>query len=280
VSAFEITQTDSIAVTVAAAAGKPIPTGSIALTLGTWASTATELTAGSVHIVIPANAVAAGSQTLTASYTPDWSSMGLYTGARSTAALTIEKASPSMALTASTTSLSYGTQLKLTATLSSAAATPTGSVTFTSGSTVLGTVKLGASGITTLQTNMLAVGTASIAAKYSGDSNNAAASSKAVSITTGKSKPAIALAPTANPAQAGASVTFTATLSGAGAKPTGSVVFFNGATQLGSVALNANGVAAFATSSLTAGSDTITASYSGNGDYTAVSASVTEAITK
>jgi len=68
-----------------------------------------------------------------------------------------------------------------------------------------------------------------------------------------------------NPATAGESVTLTATVSPA---PTGSslgtVSFYNGATLLGSGTLNSSGVATFSTTSLPAGSDSLTAAYSGN----------------
>jgi len=64
-----------------------------------------------------------------------------------------------------------------------------------------------------------------------------------------------------NPSSVGQPVTFTATVSGAA--PTGTVQFFDGATSLGSGSLSGS-VAALATSSLTAGTHSITANYGGN----------------
>jgi hypothetical protein len=67
----------------------------------------------------------------------------------------------------------------------------------------------------------------------------------------------------------GQSVTFTATVSAAAGVPTpvGSVQFFSGTTLLATIALN-SGTAAFSTSSLGAGADTITATYvPGNANY-------------
>jgi hypothetical protein len=67
-----------------------------------------------------------------------------------------------------------------------------------------------------------------------------------------------------NPSTVGASVTFTATVSPAGA--TGTVTFYDGANSLGSTALS-GGSAQFSTSSLAAGSHSITASYGGDSTY-------------
>ncbi len=64
-----------------------------------------------------------------------------------------------------------------------------------------------------------------------------------------------------NPSGYGQPVTFTANVSGS--SPTGTVLFFDGATQLGTATL-ANGTASLTTSSLAAGSHTISAKYVGD----------------
>ena len=71
-----------------------------------------------------------------------------------------------------------------------------------------------------------------------------------------------ALASTPNPSVFGQSVTFTATVSGAGA-PTGSVTFYDDGASLGSGALSGS-VATYSTSALTIGTHIITATYSGS----------------
>ena len=73
----------------------------------------------------------------------------------------------------------------------------------------------------------------------------------------------------ANPSTFGQAVTLTATVSGSGGPPTGTVTFKSGATTLGSSALNGSGQATFTTSSLSVGSHSITAIYSGNASFTA-----------
>jgi hypothetical protein len=75
---------------------------------------------------------------------------------------------------------------------------------------------------------------------------------------------------TPNPSTLQQAVTFTASLSasvsGVAAIPTGTVTFFDGAAALGSAPLT-NGQAVFRTSTLSGGSHSITAAYSGDGQF-------------
>jgi hypothetical protein len=70
-------------------------------------------------------------------------------------------------------------------------------------------------------------------------------------------------------ANAGQSVTLTATVTSQSGTntPTGTVTFLDGATSLGKTTLNASGVATFSTSSLSAGTQSMTASYGGDNNY-------------
>jgi uncharacterized repeat protein (TIGR03803 family) len=81
------------------------------------------------------------------------------------------KAIPSatIALTATPNPVFLGNPVAITATVSSAAGTPTGSVTFLDGTTALGTFPL-SGGVATLTTSTLTFGTHNITAVYSGDS--------------------------------------------------------------------------------------------------------------
>jgi hypothetical protein len=66
----------------------------------------------------------------------------------------------------------------------------------------------------------------------------------------------------------GQSVTFTATVIGNdGGIPAGTVTFYNGSTPLGTSTLNASGIATLATSSLSAGTNQITATDLGDAEY-------------
>ncbi|WP_295854411.1 IPT/TIG domain-containing protein [Tardiphaga sp.] len=71
-----------------------------------------------------------------------------------------------------------------------------------------------------------------------------------------------------NPSQFGQPVTLTATVTGAGGTPSGTVSFNDNGTAIGSAALS-GGVAAFTTSALVVGSHTITASYGGSPTFAA-----------
>jgi hypothetical protein len=63
----------------------------------------------------------------------------------------------------------------------SGTSTPTGTVNFSNGSTVLGTATLNASGVATLSTASLAAGSYSLTAQYSGTAGFLASTSAAVS---------------------------------------------------------------------------------------------------
>lgn len=76
------------------------------------------------------------------------------------------------------------------------------------------------------------------------------------------------LSSSANPATLGAQVTFSAQVSGAFGIPTGTVNFFDASTPIGTGTVNASGVATFNTSSLSAGSHNLTASYVATGNFT------------
>jgi len=91
----------------------------------------------------------------------------------------------------------------------------------------------------------------------------------AVLFNTGGNK--TTLTSSANPSTTGAAVTFTATVAspvkGITAVPTGTVTFSNGSTALGSATLNSAGVATFKSSPLAGGAYSITAQYSGDGNF-------------
>ncbi len=76
-----------------------------------------------------------------------------------------------VALTPSGSSAVFGQPVSFTATLAAVAGTPSGTVTFSDGTTQLGTVPLDGSGTATLTTSALPVGSQAITATYSGDTD-------------------------------------------------------------------------------------------------------------
>ncbi|HEY1963426.1 MAG TPA: Ig-like domain repeat protein, partial [Acidobacteriaceae bacterium] len=108
-------------------------------------------------------------------------------------------------------------------------------------------------------TAMLAPGTYSLTAHYSGDATYA----PSVSNTFILKVPTVAVTSSANPSYTGEDVTLTATITDLPVGQSGSVVFSDGTTVLGTAPVN-TGVASFKTNFSTAGSHTITATYSGD----------------
>ena len=179
-----------------------------------------------------------------------------------------------------------GQQVTLTATVlagSGQTGTPTGTVQFFSGTTSLGTGTLNSSGIATLTTPSIPIGTNSITAQYLGDATFESSTSPATTVTVTQSASSTALNSSPNPSTSGESVTLTATVSPADPTtftPTGTVQFFNGATALGAaVALNSSGVATMGITTLPVGPNALTAVYSGDTNFkTSTSPIVTQTV--
>jgi Big-like domain-containing protein/galactose oxidase-like protein len=163
---------------------------------------------------------------------------------------------------------SYGQNLTFMARVTSLQGIPTGTVSFkTSTGDVLGSAPL-VSGVATLQSPLLSAGAYKIVATYNGSSNYSS-SSVLVSLSISRATPVIALSSSLNPSNTGVPVVFTAKLSYSTGTPSGTVVFKDGATSLGSVPA-ANGVAALSVPNLAAGTHVITAAYSGDTNFNAV----------
>jgi hypothetical protein len=180
-------------------------------------------------------------------------------------------------LTASAAQITFGQTVTFTATIApvSGPGVPTGSVTFNDGATQIGTGTLNSSGVASFNTSSLGVGSHSVTAVYSGDTNFSGSTSATVVVTVAapaKVATNTSLAASATQVTSGQSVTFTAGVapqSGSGT-PTGSVAFLDGASQIGMGTLNA-GSASFSSTSLSVGNHSISAAYSGDANYVASS---------
>jgi hypothetical protein len=197
-----------------------------------------------------------------------------YSGDTSFASATSNTLTQVINAVASTTTListpnpaAAGQSVTLTATVTSNLAV-TGTATFYDGSISLGTSTLNGNGIATFMTSGLTSGSHSITAIYNGDSDHIASTSNVITQVILGSKPSTTtMTSSLNPAGVEQSVTFTAMVSGASGTPTGKVTFADGAIMLGTSTLNGSGVATFTTSTLAIASHTITAQYSGDGNY-------------
>lgn len=173
-------------------------------------------------------------------------------------------------------SASYGASVTLTAVVTPASGNtvPTGSVTYQVGATTLGTSSLNSSGVATLITSALPVGTDSVVASFAGDSNSQPSASTPQVITVATAATTLTLTASATTLNAGSSLTLTADLghTAGSAVPSGNITFYDGATPIGAAPPNASGVATLTISTLNAGIHSLNASYSGDTDYAASSA--------
>jgi hypothetical protein len=139
------------------------------------------------------------------------------------------------------------------------------------------TVTFTASGNCTISTNtvhLTGAGACTITAHQAGDGNYNAAPDVPQGFSIAKAASTTAVTSSANPSNLAQNVTFTATVTGPAntGTPTGTVVFKDGAnpiscTNAGGQTLNGSGIATCQTASLTAGAHTITADYSGDGNF-------------
>ncbi len=184
------------------------------------------------------------------------------------------------------TAVIAGASATVTATVKGGAA-PTGLVTFFSGTTLVGSGPLNASGTATLSfTPAGAAGTSvPLTAVYAGDVSNKPSSSAAGAIPLLSAAVMTSTTVTSSAANAnvGAAVTFTATVLPAVSTygvPSGTITFLDGTATLGTGTLNGSGVATYMTSSLAAGTHSITAVYAAAGLFGgSTSAALSEVVT-
>jgi hypothetical protein len=272
----------SVTLTATISSGSAAPTGSVTFMDGaTTIGSGTLAASGSLSSIatLTTSSLPLGTDAITVVYA------GTQTfGAATSAALSEvvgSAAGTTATVSASPSPSSLGQQVTLTATLTGSAA-PTGSVVFTDGGTTIGSATLAASGslssIATLITSALPLGNDSITATYVPTGGFTATSASTTQVVDALSA-ATTLTASPNPANAGQTITLTATVSGSSTTPSGSVSFYSGSILLGSVALNGSASATYTTASLAAGTDTLTAVYSGNSIYAgSTSAAVSETI--
>ena len=147
---------------------------------------------------------------------------------------TVGKTTPTAVLTTSNNSPSLGQTVTLTDTLSVVnAAAPTGTVTFYNGTTVIGTGTVNSSGVATLSTNSLSLGTDTVTAVYAGDATYNTATSNAITETVTKASGTDTLSTSNAAPSLGQSVTFADILPNVNSiVPTGTVTFYNGANAI------------------------------------------------
>ncbi len=209
-----------------------------------------------------------------------------------TQSIVIGSAASAITLTASTTTAAVDAAVTLNVTVSGQA--PTGTVTINDGGTVLcsqvNLTTVGNTATASCTTSFATAGNHVLTATYAGDANNTTKDSASVTISVGLKCTTMSLTATPDNITAGQSLTLTAAVSGCaaptdtgGAVPskngtiveagstaavaaalTGMVTFYDGATTLSAVAIDANGNATLSLSTLSAGTHTLRAAYAGD----------------
>ena len=198
-STIAVSATSQLTATVKAVSGSNAPTGSVTFSAGnaalgsaTLAPTSSTGTSASAVFSVKGSALTAGSNTITATY----SAQGRFSSSSGTATLsvTVPPVATTTTVMANPTSLASTGSTQLTAHVVPAAgsATPTGTVTFAIGTTVLGKVSVTASAniaaaVLTVKGSSLAPGANNITASYAA-SGNFANSTSSVTVTVASSQ--------------------------------------------------------------------------------------------
>ena len=261
----------------------PVPDGGTvaftdgAVTIGGCGAVPVDTSTGTA--VCQATYASSGSHSITAGYSGD---VLFEPSTSAPLSQTVGQASTATTVTSSANPSVSGQSVTFVATVSPVspgAGSPTGTVTFSDGGTLLGTEGLNGSGTATFTTSTLAAGGHQITAAYGGDANFAA-SSGSLTQTVSKIVTATAVASSANPSIPGQAVTYTATVSPA---PDGGLVAFtDGGTAIAGCAaqpLNSSGQATCQVTYTATGSHAITAVYSGDAVYAgSTSAPLTQSV--
>ena len=157
---------------------------------------------------------------------------------------------------------------------------PTGTVNLLEGTSSIGSCVL-SSGQCTLLTSALSVGSHSIGANYVGDAAFASSSAALLQLVN-KAGSLVNLNSSPNPSVVGQTVTLNASVSavapGAGT-PAGMLTFYDGTASVGTGTLDADGQLSLTTSSLVLGNHSLSAAYSGDGNFaSAVSATTSQVV--
>jgi hypothetical protein len=215
----------------------------------------------------------------TYTYNASYNGSGTYAVSWNSITFGVAKAPTTSTITgASPNPSNYGQPVTFTATVTSAAGTPTGSVQFKKGNGILGTGTLssGVASYTTTATQ-LGGGTDVITANYVASADFAASTSSGYSQTVDPIASSAAGSSTPNPSTAGQQVTFTATVTAAVGTPAGNVIFKSGNTNLGTAAL-VSGVATLNYTFKNAGTYPVKAAYQGSANYQPSSVTITQTV--
>lgn len=266
------------------------PTGTVTFTDFTYNGTTPVTTTLASNVPLNANGTASvttsalaagggfrGSHFITAAYSGD----GGHPASSVTMLQKVHANATTLVLNTSQSPANFGQAVTFTATVSAVpanAGTPTGMVTLQDGATVIGQAALNSSGVVTFTSSSLTPGSHNVVATYASDTLFAASTGSVAQVI--QSGTLTAVTSSANPSSFGQAIVFDAnvTANGTPGIPTGSVTFREGATVLAAVSLNSVGHAIFSTSTLSIGSHTITADFTGTNGWLNSSGQVVQVV--
>jgi hypothetical protein len=265
----------SLAVNAPGSATPTAPTGNVMVSDGSQSCTGAINAAGTGSCLL--TSTTAGNKSLTATYQGDANFNA--SPASAVVAHTVNKADTSVGLTSATNPSVFGQSVTFTATMAvtaPGAGNPTGTIQFLDGGNpITGCTSVAiAAGQAQCLTSALVVGNHTITAAYGGDANFNTSNGSLTGNpqVVNKAGTSVGLTSATNPSVFGQSVTFTATIAvtapGAGT-PSGTFNFLDGGNPIAgcqNVAIAA-GQAQCVTSALTVGNHTISAAYSGDGNF-------------
>lgn len=246
--------------------------GSVTVSAGAGESCTASVAAGTATCVI--TYASAGPRTVNAAFTGTAPFLNSTCGPLSQ---TIGAVGSSKILESSVNPSRIGQVVTFTATVTGL--NPTGNVNFTSGAITFGAGVLTGAGNTKqaiFTTNVLPVGVYNLVARYVGDANNAASDSPVLvqTVLAGITSTTISAAPASGNAFEPVTLTANVSVQAPAVGPaTGEVIFFVDGIEVGRAQLQ-NGVATLRLGSVGIGSRRYSASYSGNGSFSASSSAV------
>jgi hypothetical protein len=254
------------------------PTGSIQIDDGSTVLTTVNLQGNGCAYWYISPGLSAGAHAITAVYSGDSNNSA---GASAPTILTVSPVPVKMSVSCWNASFAYGANYQCTVNVSSNAGAAQGSITYSldGGAQVPVPLSSGNAQFTIQKPN---VGSHNVSIAYAQQTNYAASSAQTESFTVTPAPVNVSLTPSEWNAGVGTNITFQTSVTSWSAGPpnaTGTVSFYDGSTLLATVPVNSSGQASYATSSLTAGSQKITATYSGGTNYATGSTTVSITIT-
>jgi hypothetical protein len=203
-------------------------------------------------------------------------------------------ATPTVTVTPQNSTINSSNSLNVSVSVSGSAGTPTGTITLAGGGYAATTETIGTSPcasagncVFTIPGNTLTAGAVTLTASYGGDTDYAKASNTAqVTVTqTTLPAPTITVTPASQTLNSEGALTVTVTVAGSGATPTGTVTLTSGSYSSGPQTLVSGSYqftigAANQQTPLAAGTDTLTATYSGDSNYSTGSSTAQVTVTE